>query len=331
MRKNFKNLGGYGMIGFLGLGLLVGFWPGTQPAQAAEISFPTKPVVVFNSSPAGSPADVMARQVAQYAKKFLGQPMVIVTKPGGSGGVMFAALLAEPADGYTLSTATAALVTSLQGELKKQFSFNDLDFIANVQREPFAMAVRSDSPFKTLGDMIEYAKKNPRLKIGGQGTGSSQHLMALALAEEAGIRISWLPLGGGAEIIPSLLGGHVPVAETAPASANPYVESGKIRILAVSGDQRVPHWKEIPTFKELGFNVVVTQYRGFAAKKGLPPVVKAKLADAIKSAVAEPGFKEYMAKNNMPDAYMGPEEFSAMARADFDLMGKLMQKVEHKK
>jgi tripartite-type tricarboxylate transporter receptor subunit TctC len=331
MRRYFKNLMGYGMIGFFAVSLLAGLEPGTQLAQASETTFPTKPVVAFNSSPAGSPADVMARQVAQYAKKFLGQPMVIVTKPGGSGGVMFAALLAEPADGYTLSTATAALVTSLQGELKKQFSFNDLDFIANVQREPFVMAVRSDSPFKTLGDMIEYAKKNPRLKIGGQGTGSSQHLMVLALAEEADIKISWLPFGGGAETIPNLLGGHVPVAVTAPASVNPYVESGKIRSLALSGDQRIPHWKEVPTFKELGFNVIFTQYRGFAAKKGLPPAVKAKLVGAIKNAVAEPGFKEYMAKNNLADAYMGPEEFSAMARADFELMGKLMQKVEHKK
>ena len=195
--------------------------------------------MVLNSSPAGSPADVMARQVAQYAKKYLGQPMVVVTKPGGSGGVMFAALLAEPADGYTISTMTGALVTSLQGELKKEFSFDNFDFIANVQKEPFGIAVLSDSPFKTLAEMIDYAKKNPRLKIGGQGTGSSQHLLALLLAEEGGFKMSWLPLGGGADIIPSLLGGHVPVVTTAPASSNPYVEAGKIRILAVTGDQRV--------------------------------------------------------------------------------------------
>ena len=302
----------------------------SNPAQGAE-QYPTKPIMVLNSSPAGSPADVMARQVAQYAKKYLGQPMVVVTKPGGSGGVMFGALLAEPADGYTISTITAALITSFHGELKKDFSFDQFDYIVNVQREPYAIAVGGDTPFKTLGELIDYAKKNPRLKIGGQGTASQLHLTALALAEETGIQISWVPFGGGADSITNLLGGHIPSLVSSPTTSYPYAEAGKIRILAVTGDQRLPYWKNIPTLKELGYNIVVTQYRGFGAKKGLPADVKAKLADAIKKAVSEPGFKDYMAKNHQADAYMGPGEFPAMVRAEYDLMGKLMQKVEQKK
>ena len=299
-------------------------------AEGAE-PYPTKPIMVLNSSPAGSPADVMARQVAQYAKKYLGQPMVVVTKPGGSGGVMFGALLAEPADGYTISTITAALITSFHGELKKDFSFDQFDYIVNVQREPYAIAVGGETPFKTMGELIEYAKKNPRLKIGGQGTGSQLHLTALALSEEAGIQISWVPFGGGADSITNLLGGHIPSLVSSPTTSYPYAEAGKIRILAVTGDQRLPYWKNIPTLKELGYNIVVTQYRGFGAKKGLPPDVKTKLADAIKKAVSEPGFKDYMAKNHQADAYMGPEEYPAMVRAEYDLMGKLMQKIERKK
>ena len=135
------------------------------PAEAAETAkFPIKPITILNSSPAGSPADVMARQIAQNAKKHLSQPMVVVTKTGGSGGVMFASLLADPADGYTISTITSALITALHGDLKKDFSIDNFEFLAHVQKEPFCIAVRSDSPFKTLKDMIEYAKKNPRLK-----------------------------------------------------------------------------------------------------------------------------------------------------------------------
>ena len=335
MTTRVRYLKGVVISFFLAMGLLAGYGLDSILIEAAEpkgaTKFPTKPIMVLNSSPAGSPADVMARQVAQYAKKYLGQPMVIVTKPGGSGGVMFAGLLSEPADGYTISTITAALITSLHGELKKDFSFDQFEYIANVQREPYAVAVRGDNPSKTLGDLIDYSKKNPRLKIGGQGTASQLHLAALALAEETGIRISWVPFGGGADAITNLLGNHIPVLMSSPTTAHQYVETGQLRILAVTSDQRLPFWKNVPTLKELGYNIVVTQYRGFGARKGLPSDVKAKLVDAIKKAVSEPGFKDYMAKNHQSDAFMGPEEFTAMVRAEFDLMGKLMQRVEQKK
>ncbi len=318
------------LTAMLAVGLLAGYALTLKGAGASE-KFPARPIMILNSSPAGSPADVMARQIAQYAKKYLGQPMVVVTKPGGSGGVMFGALLSEPADGYTISTITAALITSLHGELKKHFSFDQFDFLANIQREPYAVAVRGDSPFKTLAELIDHIKKNPPLKIGGQGTASQLHLAALALAEGAGIRISWVPFGGGADAITNILGGHVPALMTSPTTAHQYAEAGKVKILAVTSDQRLPFWKSIPTLKELGYDILVTQYRGFAARKGLPAELKAKLVDAIQKAASEPGFKEYMAKNHQAEAFMGPEEFTAMVRAEYELMGKLMQKVEKKK
>jgi putative tricarboxylic transport membrane protein len=297
-------------------------------AEAADATkFPVKPITILNSSPAGSPADVMARQIAQNAKKFLSQPMVVVNKTGGSGGVMFAALLADPADGYTISTITSALVTALHGDLKKDFSIDNFEFLVHVQKEPFCIAVKSESPFKTLKEMIEYAKKNPRLKIGGQATYSALHLLALALADESGMPISYVPYGGGSEILTNLLGGHVPVVVTSPTTMNQYVESGKVRILCVSGETRLPQWKNVPTLKELGYPIVITQYRGFAAKKGLPPDVRAILVDVIKKAMNEPGFKDYMVKNSQQPEFMGPEEFTAAVRADHDYMGKLLKKV----
>ena len=310
-------------VGF-GIVCAIGFLPRAGHAAGA---YPTKPITVLNSSAAGSPTDVMARQVAQYARKYLGQPMVVVNKPGGGGGVMFAALFADPADGYTIASLTGAQITALHAELKKDFSFENFEFIANVQREPNCLAVRADGPFKTLQDLIEFAKKNPSLKIGGQGTGSALHLMVMLLAEESGTKLTWVPFGGGIESVTNLLGNTVPVISTSPATVNQYVEAKQIRILAITGDKRMEHIKDVPTFKELGYDIVMFQYRGFAARKGLPPEVKAKLADAIRKAVAEPGFKEFMAKNFQPEGFLGPEEFAALARADFDLMGRLLQKL----
>jgi tripartite-type tricarboxylate transporter receptor subunit TctC len=311
--------------------LIAGYSLGSAPAQAAEaIKFPIKPITILNSSPAGSPADVMARQIVQHAKKYLNQPMVVVNKTGGSGGVMFASLMADQADGYTISTITSALITALHGDLKKDFSIDQFEFLAHVQKEPFCIAVKSESPFKTLKEMIDHAKKNPRLKIGGQATYSALHLLALALAEESGMPISYVPYGGGSEILTSLLGNHVPVVVTSPTTMNQYVEAGQVRILVTSGEKRLPQWKNVPTLKELGYNIVITQYRGFAAKKGLPPDVRAILVDTIKKAMAEPGFKEYLAKNSQFAEFMGPEEFTAAVRADYEYMGKLLQKVVKK-
>ena len=299
-------------------------------ALAAD-AFPTKPITIINSSAAGSPTDVMAREVAHFAVKTLGQPMVVVNKTGGSGGVMFASLKAAPADGYTIASATAAQFAALQSELKKAFSFDDFDFLYNVQKEPYALAVRADSPFKTLKDMIEFAKKNPdkgKLQIGGQGTGSALHLFCLQLADDASFKFTWLPYKGGADSVTNLLGGHVQAISTAPATVNQYVEAGKIRVLAITGDKRMAHIKDVPTFKDLGYDIELTQYRGFIAKKGLPADVKAKLVDAIKKAVAEPGFKEFMAKTYQPDGSMGPEEFAAYAKKDFDRIGKLLKMIQ---
>jgi tripartite-type tricarboxylate transporter receptor subunit TctC len=316
----------------VGVGLLVAWGPGVLSAVVhAAGAFPNKPITVYNSSVAGSPTDVMARQVAQYARKYLGQPMVVVNKPGGGGGVMFAALFADQADGYTIASLTGAQVAALHTELKKDFSFEDFDFVANVQREPNCLAVTADGPFKTLQDMVEYAKKNPSLKVGGQGTGSALHLMVMLLAEQSGTKLSWVPFGGGMESVTNLLGNTVPVISTSPATVNQYVEAKQIRILAITGDKRMDHLKDVPTFKELGYDIVMFQYRGFAAKKGLPPDAKAKLVDAIRKAVAEPGFKEFMRKNFQPEGFLGPEEFSALARADFNMMGQLLQKLSGKK
>ena len=308
--------------------LLVGAFSAVADAASG---FPSKPITVLNSSTAGSPTDVLARQVAQYARKSLGQPMVVVNKPGGGGGVMFAGLFAEPADGYTIASLTASQVAALHAELKKDFSFENLDFLANVQRESHCLVVKADGPFKTLQDVVEAAKKGSGVKVGGQGTGSALHLMVMLLAEQSGSKMDWVPLGGGSESVTNLLGGTVPVISTSPATVNQYVEAKQMRIIVVSGEKRVDHLKDVPTFKELGYDIVMTQYRGFAARKGLPADAKAKLVDAIYKATREPGFKDFMTKNYQPDGYMGPEEFNAFARADFELMGRLTQKLGAKK
>jgi len=127
--------------------------------------------------------------------------------------------------------------------------------------------------------------------------------------------------------VTNLLGGHVQAGSTAPATVSQYVEAGKIRVLAITGDKRLAHMKDVPTFKEMGYNIELTQYRGIIAKQGLPGDVKGKIIEAIKKGVQDPGFKAFMAKTHQPDGSLGPEEFLAYAKKDFDLVGKLMKMI----
>lgn len=314
----------------MGLVLIVSLMFVAAPVALAA-DFPSKPITVLVSSSAGSPADLMAREVAHFAGKYIGQPMVVVNKTGGSGGVMFAALKTAPTDGYTIAAGTAGQFAAMHSQLKKDFRIDEFDFLYNVQVDPYALAVTADSPFKTLKDMIDFAKKNPdkgRLQMGGQGTGSSLHLICLQLAEEAGFKFTWLPYKGGSESVKNLLGGHVAVVSTAPATVSQYVEAGKIRVLAITGDKRLGHMKDVPTFKELGYDIELTQYRGIIAKKGLPADVKAKIVEAVKKGVQDPGFKAFMAKAHQADGSMAPEVFTAYAKKNFALVGKLMQMIK---
>ena len=293
--------------------------------KTAEAAFPEKPVTVVNSATAGSPTDVLARQIAHYAERYLGQPMVVVNKPGGGGGATFAALLSEPADGYTVASINASQITALQSQLKKDFSYDDFEFICSTQLDPYAVAVLADGPFKTLQDVVDFAKKEGTVMIGGQGTGTGHHLMILRFAKLAGFDATWLPFQGGADSVTNLLGGHVQVIATAPATVNQYVEAGTIRIIAVSGEQRLEFFPDAPTFKESGYDILMTIYRGFIAKKGLPKEVKAKLSASIKSALEEPGFREFVKKSNQTIDYMDSEEFAAYAKKDFDQMAEMMK------
>lgn len=293
--------------------------------HAAEAAFPEKAVTILNSSTAGSPTDLLARQAAHHAEKFLGQPLVVVNKPGGGGGVMLAALLAAPADGYTIGSATAAQMAALQAQLKGQFSFDDFDFLCNAQLEPYAIAVRTDSPYQTIADLVEAARGGKAINFGGQGTGSSMHLMMLQLAGLANVKFTWLPYQGGADSVTNLLGGHADVIATAPATVMQYVEAKQVRVLAISGEERLAYLPDSPTLKESGYNIVLTQYRGFIAKKGLPEDVKKQLVDALKKGIEEPGFKEFMANSKQEDGYMGPEKFAEYARKDFEQIGELMK------
>ncbi|MFZ5634386.1 MAG: tripartite tricarboxylate transporter substrate binding protein [Bacillota bacterium] len=286
---------------------------GTKESPADK--FPAKPITIITHTNAGSPTDVMVRQLGKAAEPILGQPVVVENKPGGSGATQVAALVAAPPDGYTLAACTPTQIGSWQSNLKGKFKIDDFAWINRVQIDPYIIVVRADSPWKTLKELVEYAKQNPnKLRVGGYGTVGSGHNVAFnILARTAGIKAAWTPFEGTNDAVTSLLGGHIDVANSNPGQVTQYVQAGKLRILGVMAEKRLPDLPDVPTYAEAGYPVDTSwmQFRGIFGRREIPEPVQNKLSDAFLQAMKSPQFIEYMKSTQQIDGSMGLKEFTA--------------------
>ena len=286
------------MIAKVGFSILSLVAIGAAPASLAA-EFPSKAITMLCGSTAGSPVDVMARELGRQMEKTLRRPVVVQNKSGGSQAEELSTMLGQAADGHTLGTVTTSTAGALAGHLRAQFKGEDFNFLALVQSDPYAIVVKADSPFKDLKGLLEYARSNPgKVKIGGFGTGSGHHLAFLDLAEQANVQMGWVSFDGGAAAIAAALGGHVDAAHTNPGGVVGHVEAGKMRVLAVASDKRLDVLPSVPTYREQGIDLVLFQWRGVAMRAGAPQPVVDKLIAAIRQAASTPEFIKYMKNTN---------------------------------
>jgi tripartite-type tricarboxylate transporter receptor subunit TctC len=272
--------------------------------------FPNKPITVLVSSSPGSAVDVMARTIAKAAEKELGQPIVIETKTGGSGATAMAALVSGKADGYTLYAMTRSQSVLFASGKIKDFTHTDIQPVVRIQDDPYLWAVRADSPYNSLKDLIDDAKKNPgKVKFSGFGAGSAHHLTAIQLSDLMGIKTTWVPYDGGSQAVAALLGGHINAVNTNPGTVLAHVNAGKIRVLATASQKKIDTMKA-PTFTEQGVNFVGSHWRGLITKKGAPDAVLNKLAAAFKKAADSPEFVALMQKTSVMNGYLAPKDFT---------------------
>lgn len=288
--------------------------------EAQAQKFPTKAITIVCASAAGSPVDLMARELAKGAERYLGQPVVVETKTGGSLANQLRELLSRPADGYTIGTVTTSLVGTLATIHKGRFKPSDFQFLARVQIDPYVVAVRSDSRFKNLKDLITYAKANPgKVKVGGFGsTGSGHHLGMTELSRKGGFEVSWVAFDGGSEAVAAVLGGHIDVVHTNPGIVIQHVKAGKMRVLGIASGKRIDDLPDTPTYKEQGIDMEASQWRGIFAKAGIPKVAADQIVAALKKTMAEPEFTKYMKNSNQIDGFLPPDEFHSAFLKEFE-------------
>jgi len=267
---------------------------------AAALEYPSRPVqIVIPYSPGGL-TDIFWRSVSDSLAKNIKGTIVLVNKPGGGGVVGTSVVVNSKPDGYTLVNISpeslsiaAAFTPNMPYDVDK-----DLTYIAKASIVGFAIAVRDDSPFKTLEELVAFAKANPKkLKTAGMGISGTPHMIMGVFGREANIDTPYVPFDGGSEVVVNLLGGHTDFAVVSLPPAKAHVLTGKLRLLAVCSPKRLPSFPEIPTMAEKGYKKSsFATALGLAGPKGLSPAIVSKWEQAIAKTMKEPKIVEIVKK-----------------------------------
>lgn len=288
------------------IALFVGalLWSTTFAAASAANTYPVKPIVLVTWSAAGSPVDVMAREIAKLSQKYLNVPMVVEDKTGADGGIALSFLSGQPADGYTILALTSSLTVTLNTSLKDKFKTNQFSFLGTVETDPYVIAVRSDSPFKTFADLVNATKTQPNVTIGGPFAESAESFFAREMGNVVKFKFNWVPFNGGSSAVTAGLGGHVDAICTNVGGVSSLVKSGQMRVLAFSGTQNSPQLPGAPTFASLGYKSLSgSHWRGVMSKAGLPPEVEAKLNTFLRQVANDPEFLQYVHSSGLLPFY----------------------------
>ncbi len=306
-----------------------------MPGRGMSLDYPNREIELVAAFAPGSNTDLICRVVAKFAEKYVGKPIVVVNKAGGSGSKGYGAVGAAKPDGYTLGLIANATIT--QSYLLKGVTYHYKKSFRPVCQTDYAaqwLIVNKGGPFDIpLKDLIKKVNEKPdTIKTGIGGFWSTQDMTRIIFEDETGTSGKWVkvPFPGSAEAMPALLGGHVDV-EIGPVSQwSSLYKSGKINVIAASIEKRDPRFPDIPTFKELGYNVVHAIIHWVAAPAGTPDPVVNFLSEAFKKAFNEPAYIEAMDKLGGTAAWEGPEVSAKIIDSQGQLYEKIIKKYDLK-
>lgn len=287
-------------------------------------AYPTKAVSMIVPWPAGGRTDLTARIVAQYLRNHLGQPVVVVNKPG-AGGVLGAKEVAQAApDGYTLGFFSPAVV-STQYTVPTPTDLADYAAIGVVNVDPAALAVRYDAPWKTLAELVDYGRRNDRKLRIGMAPGASTHIFAAGFLKAARMQAIFVPFKGEADTIAALAGGHIDANLAVPASYKALAEAHKVRILGVASEARSAMYGGIPTFKESGIDLAIGSFHAVFAPKATSPEILSSLAGALERTMNEKVVADQMTLADLNVLYLNQRDTAAYIKQQDAMYKTLIQ------
>jgi putative tricarboxylic transport membrane protein len=291
----------------------------TIQTQAATPGFPEKPIEFTVPFAAGGGSDIMARTIAAIMEKekILPQPLVVVNRPGASGVLGYMHVGQKTGDPYVITTATSSfIIQPLLGKMK--LDYREYTLVAGLALDEFVLVVPGNSPHKTVRDLIEGARRSPKnVKVGGTSAPSIDSIITHLVEKATGVQFNFIAFKSGGEVMTNLLGNHIDVASANPGEALAQIQAKKARVLAAASSKRLASMPDVPTLRESGIDVVVTQWRGVAAPKDIPKDAENVLVSAFKRLSDSKSWQEnYLKENNLTPQYMAPEEFRRYLDSD---------------
>ena len=308
------------------------FWIGSSQAQ----DYPASPVqIVIPYSPGGL-TDLFWRSISDSIASNIKGTIVLVNKTGGGGVVGTSFVVNSKPDGYTLVNVSPEAV-SIAPAFMPNIPYNsekDLTYIAKASVVAFAIAVRNESPFKTLEELVSFAKANPRkLKTAGMGIVGTPHMIIGVFNRDANVEITYVPFDGGGEVVTNLLGGHTDFAIASLPSIKSHVLSGKARLLAVCSPKRLPSFPEIPTLAEKGYKKSsFATALGLGGPKGLAPAIVSKWEESIEKTLKDPKVIAIIEKiDGVVIDFKSGEDYRKELMADFAMFKEIVPTLPVKK
>lgn len=311
------------LFGFL---LIAGM---TGEVLAADKDFPIKPINLYVGYAPGGGTSMMARAIASKAGEILSVPIVVLNKPGAGGTISVDFVRRSKADGYSLVVGTMSNLVTGPIITKVPYQIDDLDFWGMFAAEYMIMMVNSNSPWKTLEELIDYAKKHPgELKYASVGHGSGQHVTTEMLNHVIGIKTVHVPMKGDAEILSSILGGHCQFAMAYSSGVRSVKEGERVRFLATTSEQRMQEFPDVPTFVEKGYpGVGFMSFYVVAGPPGMPKEVSDKLKDAFEKTFKDNEFHRMLEKFGVIPTYMPADQCTKFVQSEEKRLRKFIKEI----
>lgn len=283
----------------------------------AQADYPNKPINIIVPYAPGGTTDVVGRALADSLSRQLKQPVVVENKPGAAGAMGVLDMLNSKPDGYRLTMAPVGIFRQPYLQKTRYDPIRDLTYIASFLTYDFAVTVKADSPFKTIKELVEFARKNPgEVDYGTPGRFTGNQVVLAMLGKNEGVTFNHIPYKGDSDATAALLGGHTKAA-VVTNSILTHLKSGTVRVLATADKDRNPAFEGVPTLVESGYNVVVPSPLGLAGPAGMPQEIVEKLDVAVKNALEEPEFKRVLDNIGVRTYYMNNKEYADFARKTF--------------
>ena len=307
--------------------ILITFGLGAEGQK--EQTYPNKPITIIVPWAPGGLKPVMFETIKPLLSKELGVPIVIVTKEGGGGAVGWKELQSMRPDGYTIGAASNSIFGATH-QTKGDVDYRNFKPIVSLTEDCASFTVNSESQWKTFEEFFEYAKAHPReVRVGNSGAGGIWHIAALIFNQKTNIELLPVPFGGGGPAVIALLGNHIEATSVTPGDMTATLPTGKLRILALAASKRNPYYPDVPTVKEaIGYDVVVNNWSGVVAPKGVPDEYIKILSDAFERVSKNPVYTEFLENNRLTNDFRNYEQFTEVFNKDADQMMEVLKSLD---